>query len=51
MHKQGGVLIVDNVLSHANDVADFIKMVEQDNRFVSTTLNIGAGLFMVTFRD
>ncbi|WP_180080113.1 MULTISPECIES: O-methyltransferase [unclassified Acinetobacter] len=51
MHKQGGVLIVDNVLSHANDVADFIKMVEQDNRFVSTTLNIGAGVFMVTFRD
>lgn len=51
MNKQGGVLIVDNVLSHAVDVAEFIKMVEQDHRFVSTTLNIGAGLFMVTWRD
>ncbi len=48
---QNGVLIVDNVLSHANEVAEFIQRVEADDRFISTTLNVGAGLFMVTWRN
>ncbi|MCL6233430.1 MULTISPECIES: O-methyltransferase [Acinetobacter] len=48
---QNGVLIVDNVLSHADEVAEFIQRVETDDRFISTTLNVGAGLFMVTWRN
>lgn len=48
---QGGVLIVDNVISHAAEVKDFIFEVKKDERFMTTTLPIGAGLFVVTFRN
>lgn len=48
---RGGVLIVDNVISHAAEVKDFICEVKKDQRFMTTTLPIGAGLFVVTFRN
>lgn len=48
--EQGGVLIVDNVISHAAEVKSFIAEVKKDERFMTTTLPIGAGLFMVTFK-
>ena len=51
MIHQGGVLIVDNVISHAAEVKDFICKVKKDERFMTTTLPIGAGLFVVTFRN
>ena len=51
MIHQGGVLIVDNVISHASEVKDFICEVKKDQRFMTTTLPIGAGLFVVTFRN
>ena len=51
MIHQGGVLIVDNVISHASEVKDFICKVKKDERFMTTTLPIGAGLFVVTFRN
>ena len=40
------ILVVDNVLSHADEVADFITTFKQDPRYLCNTLNIGAGLFM-----
>ena len=43
----GGVLIVDNVISHATQVKCFIELIENDPRFISMTLPIGAGLYMV----
>ena len=43
----GGVLIVDNVISHAAQVKCFIELIENDPRFISMTLPIGAGLYMV----
>ncbi len=46
----GGVLIVDNVISHAAEAKAFMHMVKQDLRFLTTTLPLGAGLFLVTFR-
>lgn len=42
----GGVLVVDNVVSHADDVADFLTQFQDDDSFLCSTLPIGAGLFM-----
>lgn len=47
MTKRGAVLIVDNVLSHADEVQAFIQLVQVDKRFMMTTLNVGAGLLMI----
>lgn len=49
--EQGGVLIVDNVISHSAEVKSFITEVKKDQRFMTTTLPIGAGLFIVTFKN
>lgn len=51
MNKQGGVLFVDNVISHAVEVKTFLQAVKNDQRFLTTTLSLGAGLFMITFKD
>lgn len=40
------MLIVDNVVSHASEVTDFLAEFEKDSSFLCTTLPIGAGLFM-----
>ena len=40
-------LVIDNVLSHAEEVAELLAMIQQDSRFISTTIHSGAGLFMV----
>lgn len=47
--QAGNTLIVDNVISHAQEVEPFITLFQQDKQFICTTLNIGAGLFVVTF--
>ena len=46
--KTGALLVVDNVLSHAEQVADFIALVQADTSMCSHTDNSGAGLFCVT---
>ena len=51
IQPKGGVLIVDNVISHAAEVKSLINEVKQDPRFMTTTLAIGAGLFIVTFKN
>lgn len=51
IENQGGLLIVDNVISHSAEVKSFITEVKQDQRFMTTTLPIGAGLFIVTFKN
>lgn len=51
IENQSGVLIVDNVISHSAEVKSFITEVKQDQRFITTTLPIGAGLFIVTFKN
>lgn len=43
----GGILIVDNVISHATEVKPFLEIIRHDSRFMSTTIALGAGLFMV----
>lgn len=42
----GGILVVDNVVSHANEVTEFLAEFEADESFLCSTLLIGAGLFM-----
>jgi predicted O-methyltransferase YrrM len=43
-----GLLAVDNVLSHADEVADFRALVDADARVTSSLAPIGAGLLLVT---
>jgi hypothetical protein len=40
------MLIVDNVISHADEVAAFLSAFEQDSNYLCSTLSIGAGLFV-----
>jgi predicted O-methyltransferase YrrM len=49
LKEKGGILIVDNVVSHAQEVEEFINLVRLDPRFITTTLSIGAGLFLITY--
>lgn len=50
LHPQKGLLVVDNVLSHADQVKDFLDLVNIDAQFVSSTINIGAGLCLIAYR-
>jgi predicted O-methyltransferase YrrM len=42
--RRGGVLAIDNVLSHADEVAPFLKLL--DGEFVGTTVGVGKGLHL-----
>jgi predicted O-methyltransferase YrrM len=42
--RRGGVLAIDNVLSHADEVAAFLKLL--DKEFVGTTVSVGKGLHL-----
>ena len=42
--RRGGVLAIDNVLSHADEVAPFLKLL--DKEFVGTTVAVGKGLHL-----
>lgn len=48
LHPQHGVLIIDNVISHAAEVKEFLRTIRLDPAYLSITLSLGAGLFMVT---
>ncbi|CAB1213272.1 O-methyltransferase [Acinetobacter bouvetii] len=50
LHPQHGVIFVDNVISHAGEVKQFIEIVKSDARFMTMTLSIGAGLFMICYK-
>jgi predicted O-methyltransferase YrrM len=44
----GGLLAVDNVLSHADEVADFRTLVSADRRVTEALVPTGAGVLLVT---
>ena len=48
LDRKGTVLVVDNVISHAQDVIAFIELIDQDQRFMHQTVTLGAGLLFVT---
>ena len=44
----GGLLVVDNCVSHADQVAEFRELVESSEGFESVLLTVGAGLLLIT---
>lgn len=46
--RPGGLLAVDNVLSHADEVADFRTLVSADRRVTEALVPTGAGVLLVT---
>jgi predicted O-methyltransferase YrrM len=48
--RPGGVLAVDNVLSHPAEVAEFLGLVRAHDGFVSETVAVGKGLFLAWLR-
>jgi predicted O-methyltransferase YrrM len=48
--RPGGVLAVDNVLSHPDEVAEFLGLVAGHGGFVGETLAVGKGLFLAWLR-
>jgi predicted O-methyltransferase YrrM len=51
LSKQGGVLIVDNVISHAEEVKTFTQLVKDEGNYLLSTLSLGAGLLVITAKD
>lgn len=46
--RKGGLLVVDNATSHADEVADFIAQVSADPNFTTCTVPVGNGEFLAT---
>ena len=46
--RQGGLLVVDNALSHAAEMAPFIARVAADRDFTTCTVPLGNGEFLAT---
>lgn len=46
----GNTLIVDNVISHAAEVKDFLDLIKADENYMSTILSVGAGLCLVVLK-
>lgn len=44
--RPGGLLIVDNVLSHPDEVAELLAIVDADSGFTSTVAAVGKGLLL-----
>jgi predicted O-methyltransferase YrrM len=49
--KQGSVLIVDNVISHEEEVKAFTNLVKEEGNYLLSTLSLGAGLLVITAKD
>jgi predicted O-methyltransferase YrrM len=47
MRSPGGLLVIDNVLSHADEVAEISRLIEQEPAVTSSVAPIGAGVRLV----
>jgi predicted O-methyltransferase YrrM len=47
MRSPGGLLVIDNVLSHADEVAEVTRLIENEPLVTSTLVSIGAGVRLV----
>lgn len=47
LSSQSSTLVIDNVLSHAEEVRELLTIIQQDSRFICSTIDIGAGLLFV----
>ena len=48
--RKGGLLVVDNATSHADEMADFMAQVSADTNFTTCTVPVGNGEFLATRR-
>ena len=46
--RSGGVLIADNAISHAGEMAPFVSLVETDRDFTTSLVPVGKGEFLAT---
>lgn len=46
--RKGGLLVVDNATSHADEMADFMELVSADPDFTTCTVPVGNGEFLAT---
>ena len=46
--RKGGLLVVDNAISHADEMADFMALVSADPGFTTCTVPVGNGEFLAT---
>ncbi|PCF97382.1 O-methyltransferase [Vreelandella nigrificans] len=46
--REGGLLVVDNATSHADEMAAFIELVSADSGFTTCTVPVGKGEFLAT---
>lgn len=44
--NSGGVLVVDNTLSHPNELSDFLRAVRENPRYLTSTVPLGNGEFV-----
>ncbi len=49
--RPGGVLAIDNVLSHADEVAPFLMLLSREPALVGTTVAVGKGLHLAWRHD
>src|SRR4051794_27562265 len=45
--RDNGLLVVDNTLSHANQLTEFSELVHEDERVTSTLVTVGAGVLLI----
>lgn len=46
--REGGLMVVDNAISHASEMAPFIELVTADGDFTCCTVPVGNGEFLAT---
>ncbi|WP_386083380.1 O-methyltransferase [Vreelandella sp. F11] len=46
--RKGGLLVVDNATSHADEMADFMELVSADPDFTTCSVPVGNGEFLAT---
>lgn len=49
--REGGVLAIDNVLSHPDEVAPFLALLSEDASIVGSTIAVGKGLHLAWRRN
>jgi predicted O-methyltransferase YrrM len=49
--RPGGLLVVDNATSHADDMAPFVALVDADPRFATSLVPVGKGEFLAVQVD
>jgi predicted O-methyltransferase YrrM len=49
--RPGGLLVVDNAISHGHELIEFRELVEHEDRVMDSLVPIGAGMLLVVKRQ